>query len=88
MRKHNINNINLQIHDVKVCSKSITEDGEFVHNGCIRIQWNSDIGFGEYDLCKDENGDWIGHSETMDSNDDKDFIKKLLEVFVEKLTVL
>lgn len=73
-RKHDVNKINLQI------------DGfEFFTKG-FKILWSSDIGFGEYAV-KKENGELIGYSEHMDIQDDKAFIKKLLELLAEKLIV-
>lgn len=54
----------------------------------ITIEWSSTIGFGEYTLYK-ESGDekWYGDSECMDRGEDKEFIKELLRLFVEKLIV-
>lgn len=49
----------------------------------IFMEWHSpDLGFGEYVLVKD-NGKWYGESETMDYEEDKNFGKKLLELFME-----
>ncbi len=73
-RKHDINKINLQIDDL-----------EFFNKG-FKILWSSDIGFGEYTIIK-EDGELSGYSECMDSQDDKAFIKKLLELLADKLIV-
>jgi hypothetical protein len=86
MSKIDVNNINLEIDDIEVWKPKNPEKN--MHRGLIRIRWNSSIGFGEYDLCKDGNGNWVGYSETMDSNEDKDFIKKLMELFIERLTII
>jgi hypothetical protein len=73
-RKHDVDKINLQIDDL-----------EFFNKG-FKILWSSDIGFGEYTVIK-ENGKILGFSECMDSQDDKEFIKKLLELLVDKLII-
>jgi hypothetical protein len=65
---------NLQIDDIEIFGK------------CIRISWSSSIGFGEYDIVLENNG-IHGYSECMDTNEDKAFIKKLLELFVDKLII-
>lgn len=83
MRKHNINEINLEITDMAPF------DNE-KYKGFI-IQWDSDIGFGEYTIYQDKesnNSKWMAHSECMDSSDDKEFIEELMELFIEKLTIV
>lgn len=74
-RKHDVNKINLQVNDVG-----------FFKNG-MAILWSSDIGFGEYIITKEEGGELIGLSECMDSQEDKAFVKKLLELLAEKLII-
>lgn len=74
-RKHNVNKINLQISDI-----------DFFKSGMV-ILWSSDIGFGEYIITKEEGGELIGLSECMDIQEDKAFIKKLLELLAEKLII-
>lgn len=74
-RKINVDLINLTIDDVISNEK------------CIRIKWSSDIGFGEYDIELNSGGSLIGHSETMDSNEDKEFLKKLLSLLVNKIEI-
>ena len=55
----------------------------------FKLIWCSNIGFGEYTIYQDANNPekWFGDSECMDGNDDKWFIKLLLENFIEKLEV-
>jgi hypothetical protein len=53
----------------------------------MRIFWSSSIGFGQYDLWKNQDEKWYGDSECMDSQDDKDFIKKLLALVAENLII-
>jgi hypothetical protein len=75
-RKNNVDEINLQIKNI------ITHNG-----GGIRIEWTSDLGFGQYDIQTRE-GKIIGHSEAMDNQDDKDFLRKLLELLADKTEVV
>ena len=53
----------------------------------IIIGWSSNIGFGEYTLYTDSKGKWHGDSECMDKGEDKEFIKLLMEKFVEELVI-
>ena len=79
-RRINVNDINLSVEDVI----------PFTNERCsgFIIQWSSDIGFGEYTIYKPANSDeWKADSECMDSNEDKDFVKKLMSLFIEKLIV-
>lgn len=74
-RKFDVNKINLQVNDIG-----------FFKNGMV-ILWSSDIGFGEYTIVKEERGELIGLSECMDCQEDKAFIRKLLELLAEKLII-
>ena len=81
MRKHDVNEINLKIENL---IPFVNESAR----GFI-IQWVSDIGWGEYTIFKmNESNEWIADSEYMDNNENKDFIKKLMELFIEKLTMI
>ena len=54
----------------------------------ICIKWFGNIGFGEYNLYKiNEEDGWHGDSEYMDSNDDKWFLKMLMEQFIERIDI-
>lgn len=75
MRKHDVNNINLEINKIDV-----NDNGIF-------IQWSSDIGFGGYSIYKDKEEKWKAASECMDCNNDKDFGKKLLELFINQVEI-
>lgn len=77
-RNHDIKNIRLQIDDFE---PFINEN----HTGFI-ISWSSDIGFGEYTIYK-ENNKWYGDSECMDSNDDKEFVIQLMDIFIKELEI-
>ena len=55
----------------------------------IIFSWIGNIGFGEYTLYKDKDSDiWKADSETMDRGEDKEFIRLLLDKFVEGLEVV
>lgn len=81
MRKHNVNEINLEIEEViPFCNTEAPG---------IYFGQSSDIGFGGYVIRREHGSDrWVAKSEYMDSNDDKDFLKKLFEKFVEKVEVV
>ena len=86
-RKHDVNEIELSINNIEIYPPYI--DGvKVVHNGCIRISWNSNIGFGQYDLYLNKENQLCGDSEYMDSKEDKDFIGKLLELVKEHLLII
>lgn len=74
-RRHDINDINLSIYKI-----------EPIKNG-LCIYWDSSIGFGEYNIWVKEDGKVYGDSECMDSQDDKDFIRKLFELIAEQMTI-
>lgn len=74
-RNHNVNNINLQISDIEISPKGLV------------IYWSSNIGFGTYALWQNDDGNWYGDSEYMDKNEDKAFIRKLMNLFVDMLDV-
>lgn len=79
-RKINVNEINLSIAAVIPFSNE-KYDG-------IQIEWDADIGFGMYTLYRGKgSGKWCADSEHMDSSDDKDFLKKLLSLFVDEVQI-
>ena len=57
--------------------------------GGLLIEWSSDIGFGEYAIyqCKDDPNQWCADSECMDINEDKEFTRELMKLFVEQLDI-
>lgn len=86
-RKHDVNEIELSIDDIEIYPPYV--DGEnVIHNGCIRIYWSSNIGFGQYDLYLNKENQLCGDSEYMDRQEDKDFIGKLLELLKDKLLII
>lgn len=60
--------------------------------GAIRLYWDADEGFGQYDLFINYNADGdlelLGDSEYMDRGEDKTFIQSLFESLLEKLKVI
>lgn len=79
-RKNKVEDIHLEIYDLIPFTNQN-------HVGFI-IQWDSDIGFGEYTIYRHvDSGKWFGDSECMDNNEDKEFIKELMKIFIEKLTI-
>lgn len=74
-RKNNVDEINLEVRNI------------ITHNaGGIRIEWNSDLGFGQYDL-QVRDGKIVASSESMDSGEDKEFLRKLLSLIADKAQV-
>ena len=52
------------------------------------IAWSSDVGFGEYTVYrKKDSQEWLGDSEHMDCGNNKEFLKELLRLFVEKIII-
>ena len=79
-RKHKVDEIHLQIDNLI----------PFINERCVGfiIQWYSDIGFGEYTIYQPNgSNEWKADSEYMDKNEDKDFIKELMKLFIEKLSI-
>jgi len=97
-RKHDVNNINLQINNVNFWSAHTG------NKGGMRIYWSADIGFGQLDIVKRSGNDGEGRdilegvleedlvlivdTERMDYEDDKEFTEKILGLLVEKLKVV
>lgn len=74
-RNMNVDEINLEVRNI------------ITHNaGGIRIEWTSDIGYGQYDIQVRE-GKIVAHSESMDKGDDKEFLRKLLSLIADKAEV-
>ncbi len=70
-----MNEINLQLNKVATAKDWIV------------ISWSSDIGFGQYTIYRNDDGSWSASSELMDSNKDKAFLSKLMELFIEEINV-
>ena len=70
------------INEVSINAFDNTED-----RSVMVISWAANIGWGQYTLIEQEDGSWIGDSEFMDDNDDKDFLKLLFDKFIEGVTV-
>lgn len=74
-RKNNVDEINLEVRNI------ITHS-----SGGIRIEWNSDLGFGQYDL-QIRDGRLVADSECMDQGEDKEFLRKLLSIIADKAEI-
>jgi hypothetical protein len=74
-RKNNVDEINLEVRNI------ITHS-----SGGIRIEWNSDLGFGQYDL-QVRDGRLVADSECMDQGEDKEFLRKLLSIIADKAEI-
>ena len=74
-RKNNVDEINLDVRNI------------ITHNaGGIRIEWTSDLGYGQYDI-QVRDGRMVASSESMDSGEDKDFLRKLLSIIADKVEI-
>ena len=59
------------------------------YNG-IRIEWSANIGWGECDIFRaneDAADKWQAHTESMSTNEDKTFIKTLLDKLADMVEV-
>lgn len=73
----------IKLYDIEVEAYQNSNDTEVI---CIR--WSGNIGFGEYTIYRPKNKvGWIGDSECMDTNNNKEFLKLLLDKFIESITV-
>jgi hypothetical protein len=80
-RKHPVKEINLKIIDVSCNQNELGTQ-------YLRIEWASDIGFGEYEFYKTKDSDqWKIDSEYMDRGDDKEFGQELLRLWLESCIV-
>lgn len=80
-RTHKVDEIHLEIMDVIPFANEVTTG--------FTIKWAADIGWGEYTIYRLNGTDvWAADSECMDSNEDKDFIKELMKLFIEQLQIL
>lgn len=82
-RKHEISDIDLELTEVVPFSNDS-------YRG-IKLLWTSNIGWGEYTIYQSANienkMEWLGDSEHMDSIDDNDFLKELMRLFIEKISI-
>lgn len=79
--RYNLSEIDLEINHVGVFKNEFGEGFWF--------DWSSKIGFGEYSIYKDlETNEWKGASEYMDTNEDKAFLKELMNKFIDKINIV
>lgn len=80
-RRHDIKEINLQITDL-VPFNNEKRAGFIIH-------WFSKIGWGEYTIYKEHGSmQWKADSETLDRNNDKEFIEELMRLFIAELQII
>lgn len=71
---------NLQIDEVN-CFENI-------RGKVVNISWSANIGFGELTLYQQsEDGKWKAHTECMCNNDDKEFIRMVLNKWVDEMEI-
>lgn len=92
--KFDVDNINLKITNIDFWSPNK------YNKGGMRIYWDSDIGFGTLDIVKIAGNDGEdfespyeemklnAYTETMDCNEDKSFIRKILSLIADYLNVI
>lgn len=69
-------NIHLTLEEVKT------------YDSTIIFHWSSDIGFGEYALYYDNEKDcWLADSEHMDKEENKEFLKELMNLWVNEIKI-
>ena len=73
--------------EVEVFQNKGKDNGKDYDEYVMILSWTGNIGFGEYTLYTDREDVWHSDSEHMDSNEDKSFLKLLLDKFVEGLEV-
>lgn len=94
-RKHSVESMNLKIDSVDFWSK------HKYNKGGMRIYWSGNIGYGTLDIVKragNNRHDYLedtyeemvltAHTERMDSNDDKEFIRKILSLIADFVDVV
>lgn len=75
----------VQIYDVTVTPWERKDGSEQI----IHIQWDANIGFGEYALVKNkETGKWTAKSECMDKQGEFEFLRLLFDKFLEEVEVV
>lgn len=78
---------NLKPEEINVKIDSIMPYKNEKYEG-ICIKWYGNIGYGEYNLYKtNEEDSWHGDSECMDTNEDKAFLKMLMEQFIKQVKI-
>lgn len=74
--------------EVKIDVDDIDFWGESeIIDGGMRIYWSGNIGFGQLDIYKDKNGDFLAETECMASDDNREFIDLIFEKIRNKLHI-
>lgn len=75
------------INDVNLDYTFYNEDKDKEKGFCL--SWNSNIGYGQMTFIHSKDNDKIDvETEAMSDNNDKEFIKLVLDKFIEKLNVI
>lgn len=94
-RKHRVESMNLQIDNIDFWSNN------GYNKGGMRIYWSGNIGYGTLDIVKragNDGDDFLedshekmiltAHTERIDSNDDKEFTRKILSLLADFVDVV
>ncbi len=80
------------IWDTDVSSKEVDDNLHIrevlARDNYVVLKWASNNGFGEYAFLFDEkSGEWHADSECLDSDDDKEFGRRLMDLFMDMVKV-
>lgn len=79
-RKNNIEDIHLEL----ISAEPFNND----RFSGVCLSWQSDIGFGQYEIYKaKDSNQWVADTETMDFGEDKDFGRKLLQLWMDEVVI-
>ncbi len=73
----------IEIYDVIIDAFESSVSGK----GVVRFEWDANIGFGIYELYEDDDNKWTADSECLDRGEDKNFLKLLLNKWVEQIEI-
>ena len=73
-----------EIKDLEIYEVSLFDSGSQGMN----IKWQANIGFGEVDIYQKPYGNWTAYTESMCKGEDKEFIRKLLNKWVDEIEVI
>jgi len=71
----------IQITDIEFWSKWKQNQGG------MRISWACNLGFGELEIYKDLEGHFVTQTEHLASNENKQFIKAIMDALIDMLDV-
>lgn len=75
-------------HECRIDSvRGETFSSVFAEKGVVNLAWNSNVGFGEFQIIFDKDGKPHFYSEYMCSQDDKEFAKLLFNKMIDEAIV-